>query len=118
MPGTTTRARAKGAAATAARGGTVLVTVGTTRFDALVAAVDDPAVAEALAARGYAELVLQACRNPTPSPYPAPPCTHARVCPENSRKRHPRQVTLHCMQRRRQPACSFVSTPDWSHRCR
>lgn len=40
--------------------GAVLVTVGTTKFDALVRAVDDPAVAEALAAHGYTELVIQA----------------------------------------------------------
>jgi UDP-N-acetylglucosamine transferase subunit ALG13 len=81
MPGPATRARAKGATAAAARGGTVLVTVGTTRFDALVAAVDDPAVAEALAARGYAELVLQARRKP---------CTLSTSCPSPATYAHVR----------------------------
>ena len=61
MPPPVTRARGKGAAA-APGGGTVLVTVGTTCFDALVRAVDDPAVAEALAARGYTKLIIQARR--------------------------------------------------------
>ena len=60
MPPPVTRARGKGAAAAPAGGSTVLVTVGTTRFDALVRAVDDPAVAEALAARGYSKLIIQA----------------------------------------------------------
>ncbi|KAK9846639.1 hypothetical protein WJX81_008181 [Elliptochloris bilobata] len=61
MPPAVTRARSEGAAAAPAGGGggTVLVTVGTTRFDALVRAVDDPAVAEALAASGFTELVIQ-----------------------------------------------------------
>lgn len=39
--------------------GTVLVTVGTTKFDALVKAVDSTAVADALVARGYTRLVIQ-----------------------------------------------------------
>ena len=43
-------------------GGTAFVTVGTTKFDALMAAVDDPRVAAALAARGFGRLVMQACR--------------------------------------------------------
>lgn len=38
----------------------VLVTVGTTRFDALVRAVDSPDVADALVASGYTKLVIQA----------------------------------------------------------
>jgi beta-1,4-N-acetylglucosaminyltransferase len=38
----------------------VLVTVGTTRFDALVRAVDTPEFAAALLARGYRGLVIQA----------------------------------------------------------
>ena len=38
---------------------TVLVTVGTTRFDALVRTVDQVAVADALVARGYSRLVIQ-----------------------------------------------------------
>lgn len=42
-----------------AGGGTVFVTVGTTKFDALIAAVDDLAVAGALVARGYRKLVMQ-----------------------------------------------------------
>ena len=42
-----------------ARGGTVFVTVGTTRFDALVEAVDSEEVAAALAGKGYARLVVQ-----------------------------------------------------------
>ena len=61
MPPPVTRARGKGATA-APGGGTVLVTVGTTRFDALVRAVDDPVVADALAARGYTKLTIQARR--------------------------------------------------------
>ncbi len=43
-------------------GGTVFVTVGTTKFDALVAAVDDPRVAAALVARGFRRLIMQARR--------------------------------------------------------
>ena len=39
--------------------GTVLVTVGTTKFDALVKAVDSADVAHALVARGYTRLVIQ-----------------------------------------------------------
>ena len=39
--------------------GTVLVTVGTTKFDALVEAVDSPPLAEALLARGYSRLIIQ-----------------------------------------------------------
>ena len=39
--------------------GTVLVTVGTTKFDALVKAVDSADVADALVARGYTRLVIQ-----------------------------------------------------------
>lgn len=45
-------------------GGTVFVTVGTTKFDALIAAVDDPRVADALVARGYGKLVMQASPKP------------------------------------------------------
>lgn len=37
----------------------VFVTVGTTKFDMLIEAVDDPAVASALAARGYTHLIMQ-----------------------------------------------------------
>ena len=39
--------------------GTVLVTVGTTKFDALVKAVDSTDVANALVARGYTRLIIQ-----------------------------------------------------------
>ena len=39
--------------------GTVLVTVGTTKFDALVKAVDSTDVADALVARGYTRLIIQ-----------------------------------------------------------
>lgn len=35
------------------------MTVGTTKFDELIKAVDDPAVAEALWAKGYSRLVMQ-----------------------------------------------------------
>jgi len=38
----------------------VLVTVGTTHFDALISAVDQPSVADVLAARGYTKLIIQA----------------------------------------------------------
>eukprot|EP00884_Botryococcus_braunii_P019235 jgi/Botrbrau1/5996/Bobra.104_1s0026.1 len=37
----------------------VFVTVGTTKFDALISAVDDPAVAEVLVSKGYSRLVMQ-----------------------------------------------------------
>ncbi len=47
-------------------GGTAFVTVGTTKFDALVAAVDDPRVAAALVARGFRRLVMQARRGARP----------------------------------------------------
>ena len=47
-------------------GGMVFVTVGTTKFDALIAAIDDVRVADALVARGYDHLVMQA--SPIPSP--------------------------------------------------
>jgi len=40
-------------------GGTVFVTVGTTKFDALIEAIDDLRVADALVARGYDRLVMQ-----------------------------------------------------------
>lgn len=49
------------------KGGTVFVTVGTTKFDALIAAIDDPRVADALVARGYGKLLLQARATPVPS---------------------------------------------------
>lgn len=39
--------------------GTVLVTVGTTKFDALVEAVDSHNVADVLVARGYTRLIIQ-----------------------------------------------------------
>lgn len=64
-PGTAT---ALGAAAASVAGGgsgaagagpTVFVTVGTTKFDALIRAVDNPALVAALAARGYRRLVVQ-----------------------------------------------------------
>jgi beta-1,4-N-acetylglucosaminyltransferase len=38
---------------------TVLVTVGTTCFDALVKAVDSPGVKEALLEKGYTNLLIQ-----------------------------------------------------------
>ena len=41
-------------------GGTVFVTVGTTSFDPLIAAVDDPAFVAAARAKGYTSLVIQA----------------------------------------------------------
>lgn len=41
--------------------GSVFVTVGTTKFDALIAAVDTNAVAEALLAKGFTELIMQVC---------------------------------------------------------
>lgn len=50
------------AAASTAKSGphrSVFVTVGTTCFDALIRAVDDRAVADALAAAGYTHLVMQ-----------------------------------------------------------
>lgn len=37
------------------------VTVGTTKFDELIAAVDTPEVGDALAVRGYHRLVMQVC---------------------------------------------------------
>ena len=37
------------------------VTVGTTKFDALITAVDTAANAEALSSRGYDRLVMQVC---------------------------------------------------------
>ena len=45
----------------AARAGerTVFVTVGTTKFDALIRAVDSQAFADTLVARGYTRLVMQ-----------------------------------------------------------
>jgi beta-1,4-N-acetylglucosaminyltransferase len=49
-----------------APGRRALVTVGTTRFDALVAAADSPAFAAALAAAGFAALVVQAGASPPP----------------------------------------------------
>ena len=39
---------------------TAFVMVGTTKFDALVAAADDPALADALVARGFVSLAVQA----------------------------------------------------------
>ena len=50
------------------------MTVGTTKFDALVAAVDDPRVAAALAARGFRRLVMQA-RSQSPLRESAPELT-------------------------------------------
>ena len=38
---------------------TAFVTVGTTKFDELIAAVDTAEVADALAARGYGRLIMQ-----------------------------------------------------------
>jgi len=43
---------------------TVFVTVGTTRFDKLVAAVLAPAVLQELAARGYRRMTVQFGREP------------------------------------------------------
>ena len=37
------------------------MTVGTTKFDALIAAVDTAAAAEALSSHGYDRLVMQVC---------------------------------------------------------
>lgn len=39
--------------------GTVLVTVGSTKFDELIKAVDNERVADALVAKGYDKLILQ-----------------------------------------------------------
>jgi UDP-N-acetylglucosamine transferase subunit ALG13 len=47
-------------------GGTVFVTVGSTKFDELIAAADDPAFADALRARGYNRLLLQVDRRTRP----------------------------------------------------
>lgn len=47
-----------------ASGGTVFVTVGTTKFDALITAMDDPRVADALVAQGYGKLVMQVSPKP------------------------------------------------------
>ena len=55
-----TTAGTAGAASGGGGGRTAFVTVGTTKFDALVAAVDDPRVAAALVARGFRRLVMQA----------------------------------------------------------
>ena len=41
-------------------GGTVFVTVGTTSFDSLITAVDDPHFVAASRAKGYTSLVIQA----------------------------------------------------------
>jgi beta-1,4-N-acetylglucosaminyltransferase len=41
------------------KGRQVFVTVGTTKFDALISAVDDPQVAEVLVSKGYSRLVMQ-----------------------------------------------------------
>jgi beta-1,4-N-acetylglucosaminyltransferase len=40
-------------------GPVVFVTVGTTKFDALIEAVDDPALADVLVSKGYSRLVVQ-----------------------------------------------------------
>jgi hypothetical protein len=45
----------------------IFLTVGTTRFDALVRAADDPAFAAAAEARGYTSLTIQA-RSPLDAP--------------------------------------------------
>lgn len=52
---------------------TVLVTVGSTSFDALVAAAAAPPVAAALSARGFTDLVIQYGRGAPPPPPPPPP---------------------------------------------
>ena len=63
--------------------GTVFVTVGTTKFDALIEAVDTAAVADALAARGYDRSSCRwaaARRSPIPPPQmppSAPPAAEA-----------------------------------------
>lgn len=49
---------------------TVFVTVGTTKFEALVAAVDTKEVAGALIQQGYTQLVVQVCGHV---------CVHLRV---------------------------------------
>jgi beta-1,4-N-acetylglucosaminyltransferase len=71
----TTTARRGGRSASTAKesgGKTAFVTVGTTRFDALVAAVDAPAFKTALAERGFSRLVVQAGAYEAPAA-PAPP---------------------------------------------
>ncbi len=51
-----------GAAAAGGDARPIFLTVGTTCFDALVAAADDPAFVAAAAARGYTSLTVQARR--------------------------------------------------------
>lgn len=41
--------------------GTVLVTVGSTKFDELITAVDNRQFADELVAQGYDKLIMQAC---------------------------------------------------------
>ncbi len=66
----------------------VLVTVGSTKFDALIRAVDDERVADALSAQGYDALIMQArdcitcqcfCWSRNPARPHAVPC-HATPC--------------------------------------
>ncbi len=68
---TRSRAAAKGGAraSPACPSRSIFLTVGTTSFDALVAAVDDAAFVAAASARGYTSLTVQArgC-------WPAPDC--------------------------------------------
>ncbi len=58
MPPAALAAAAPSAGTAPAR--TVLITVGSTKFDALIRAVDDERVADALRAQGYDALILQA----------------------------------------------------------
>ena len=50
----------RGASAAAADDAPIFLTVGTTSFDALVRAADDPAFAAAAQAKGYTSLTIQA----------------------------------------------------------
>ena len=54
-----TRARASAGDPPGGDGSMAFVTVGTTKFDALVAAIDDKRLGAALAARGFRRLVMQ-----------------------------------------------------------
>jgi hypothetical protein len=53
----------RGASAPAADDAPIFLTVGTTSFDALVRAADDPAFAAAAQAKGYTSLTIQARQN-------------------------------------------------------
>lgn len=60
---------------------TALVTVGSTSFDALVAAIVTPPVLTALTARGFTRLLVQYGRGTPPPPPPSPPPPHPGASP-------------------------------------